>query len=302
MDAQDRAVVVIRHARASDTPHIRTIEGAAGGLFRTVGMDLVALGELPSDAELMPYITGQRAWVVTDAHDVPIAFILSDIVDDNMHIEQVSTHPSQAHKGLGAALIEHVAEVAVDSGYPAMTLTTYVDVPWNGPYYARLGFDEIRDDDLTPGLVAIRRHEAELGLDEWPRACMRRALGADEPAERRAVASIPPVDARTLFRRSARFGAAIAIGFGLVATPPRRPPPRSAITTSTGSSSTSPAYRAHCAWSWATTARVAATPYPCATACPGRSPTSKAAVSFTASVARAMPAVSRSAPPATTPG
>ncbi|HTW21481.1 MAG TPA: GNAT family N-acetyltransferase [Mycobacteriales bacterium] len=173
---------VIRPARASDTPHIRTIEAAAGTQFYSVGMDLVADAELPSDEELIPYINGQRAWVVTDAHDVPIAFILSDIVDDNVHIEQVSVHPSQAHKGLGKALIDHVADVAGDSGYPAMTLTTYVDVPWNGPYYTRLGFMEIGTDELTPGLVEIRRHEAELGLDAWPRVCMRRALAANEPA------------------------------------------------------------------------------------------------------------------------
>jgi hypothetical protein len=47
-------------------------------------------------------------------------------------------------------------------------------VPWNAPYYARLGFRILDDTAVTPGLRAIRRREAEIGLDRWPRVCMRR--------------------------------------------------------------------------------------------------------------------------------
>lgn len=45
-------------------------------------------------------------------------------------------------------------------------------MPWNAPYYARLGFTVVTD--LTPGLLAIRAREAALGLDAWPRVVMRR--------------------------------------------------------------------------------------------------------------------------------
>jgi hypothetical protein len=37
-------------------------------------------------------------------------------------------------------------------------------VPWNGPFYRSRGFVEV--DAPTPGLVAVRAHEQELGLDE----------------------------------------------------------------------------------------------------------------------------------------
>jgi hypothetical protein len=47
-------------------------------------------------------------------------------------------------------------------------------VPWNGPYYQRCGFRVLAGDELTPGLRAIREHEIALGLDRWPRVCMRR--------------------------------------------------------------------------------------------------------------------------------
>jgi len=44
------------------------------------------------------------------------------------------------------------------------------------PYYERGGFRILRPDEVTAELAAIRRHEADIGLDQWPRVCMRRDL------------------------------------------------------------------------------------------------------------------------------
>jgi Acetyltransferase (GNAT) family. len=98
-------------------------------------------------------------------------------VDGAAHVEQVTVHPDAARRGLGRALIEELAADATARGVPALTLTTFTDVPWNAPYYARLGFRVLADTELTDGLRAIRRAEADHGLDRWPRVCMRRDLG-----------------------------------------------------------------------------------------------------------------------------
>jgi hypothetical protein len=56
-----------------------------------------------------------------------------------------------------------------------MTLTTFRDVPWNAPFYARRGFAEVLDP--SPGLAAVRDRERSLGLDAaGPRIVMRRTL------------------------------------------------------------------------------------------------------------------------------
>jgi hypothetical protein len=34
----------------------------------------------------------------------------------------------------------------------------------------------VDDAEVTPGLRAIRQREAEIGLDRWPRVCMRRDI------------------------------------------------------------------------------------------------------------------------------
>jgi len=57
-----------------------------------------------------------------------------------------------------------------------MTLTTFSDVPWNGPYYARLGWSALPEAGLPPELAAARQHERDLGLDQWPRQAMTKSL------------------------------------------------------------------------------------------------------------------------------
>jgi GNAT superfamily N-acetyltransferase len=139
-------------------------------------MDAVAGDEALAADEMLTYQQDGRAWVTTDEQDRPIAYLLALWVDGVAHVEQVSVHPEHAGHGIGAALIEHVAGWARAHGSPALTLTTFADVPWNAPYYERLGFRRLSDDELTPGLRAIRAEEAAHGLDEWPRLAMRRDL------------------------------------------------------------------------------------------------------------------------------
>ena len=57
-----------------------------------------------------------------------------------------------------------------------MTLTTFADVPWNAPSYARLGFHVLQEHERTDGLRRIRRLEVWLGLDRWPRTAMARPV------------------------------------------------------------------------------------------------------------------------------
>lgn len=57
-----------------------------------------------------------------------------------------------------------------------LTLTTFAEVPWNAPYYARCGFRVLDDSELSPGMRTIRDREIAHGLHRWPRVYMRRDL------------------------------------------------------------------------------------------------------------------------------
>ena len=164
---------VIRPARADDLEHLPDIERAAGEPFRALGMAAVADDDPPTVRELAVFQQDGRAWVVADDTGRPVGYVLVDVVDGCAHVEQVSVQPRYARQGLGRRLLDTVELWARRLGLPAMTLTTFADVPWNAPYYERLGWHQLDRSDLTPELAAIRELEAARGLDRWPRVAMR---------------------------------------------------------------------------------------------------------------------------------
>lgn len=166
----------IRPVEQRDFAAMQEIELATAEQFRSVGIAAIAdLGTF-SDEELTDFVDAGRAWVATDDKDVPLGFLLANIVDDCLYISEVEVHPRSARQGIGRQLIEHTAT----GEYPALILTTFRDVPWNAPYYQRLGFVILADDEVTPGLRAIREYQATIGLDRWPRVSMRRNLVSGE--------------------------------------------------------------------------------------------------------------------------
>jgi ribosomal protein S18 acetylase RimI-like enzyme len=168
--------VRIRTVREEELPLLREIERAAGECFRDVGMPEIADDEPFPVEVLAAYRRSGLAWVAADDGDRPVGYLIAEVVDDAMHVEQVSVHPSCARRGIGRSLLGHLADVATSAGLPALTLTTFAEVPWNAPYYERCGFRRLDEGALPPGLREIRRREAAYGLDRWPRVCMRREL------------------------------------------------------------------------------------------------------------------------------
>ncbi|MEU3888208.1 GNAT family N-acetyltransferase [Streptomyces sp. NPDC029041] len=166
----------IRPATPAELPALQDIERAAGAPFRDLGMPEIADDEPPAADVLERYRRAGRCWVAADQRDRPVAYLLAEPVDGALHIEQVSVHPRAARQGIGRALLVHAAGRAREEGLTALTLTTFTEVPWNAPYYARLGFRPVAEADLTPGLREIRAAEAAHGLDLWPRVCMRAPL------------------------------------------------------------------------------------------------------------------------------
>jgi GNAT superfamily N-acetyltransferase len=173
----------IRPAGRGDGPQLQAIERAASEPFRTVGLDEIAEDDPSSLDELDAYVAGARSWVAVDAADRPVGYVLVDEVDGGAHIEQVSVLPDHQGRGIGRALIDRVDAWAGAEGHTTVTLTTFTDVPWNRPLYEHLGFRVLSEDEIGPGLHAVRAAEAEHGLDPRLRVCMRRAV-VQAPATR----------------------------------------------------------------------------------------------------------------------
>jgi GNAT superfamily N-acetyltransferase len=167
---------LIRFARRQEVGSLQALERRAGALFREIGMDAISNEEPMSVDELLAFVEDDRAWVATDDRDQPIGYLLLRVLDESGHIEQVSVVPQHGRQGVGSSLLRHVTGWARARGLTALTLTTFADVPWNVPFYARLGFRVVPDDALSSSLREIRNQETLRGLDAWPRVVMRLEL------------------------------------------------------------------------------------------------------------------------------
>ena len=105
-----------------------------------------------------------RLWVAL-AGDVPVGFALVKMLGDDLpHLDEVDVEPAHGRRGLGTALVQAVCEWATASGFSMLTLTTFRGVPWNLPFYARLGIVEVPRDLLCPELAVVVSEEAARGL------------------------------------------------------------------------------------------------------------------------------------------
>lgn len=148
-------------------------------MFRSIGMDVIADDDPPGIDDLRAFQEHGRAWVFTDHADRPVAYLLVDELDGHAHIEQVSVRPEYGRRGIGRSLIGAAEQWARQHDLAGLTLTTYAEVPWNAPYYQRLGFRILVESEVSDGVRSIREHEQVRGLDAWPRVPMRRPLGKE---------------------------------------------------------------------------------------------------------------------------
>ena len=166
---------LIRPPAADELARLVEIEAAAGRAFADHGMPEIAADDPGSPEELETYRAAGRAWVAAGGEG-PIAYLVAAEVDGCLHVEQVSVDPAHAGRGIGAALIDTVAGAARGDGRPALTLTTFRDIPWNAPYYARLGFAELPEAEWGPQLRALVARERTHIPGDHPRVAMIRRL------------------------------------------------------------------------------------------------------------------------------
>ena len=164
--------LVIGPATPADLPELIKVEVAADVLFEVAGY-----GSTPGPAGLGELASARLLLVARSRPgDLPVGYVRVELVDGQPHIEGLSVRPKQMRHGIGTALVDAACQWAAEQGYHQITLCTFGDVPWNGPFYARLGFTEIPAP--SPALRALRQREAQLGLDGMGRRCvMRRPLG-----------------------------------------------------------------------------------------------------------------------------
>ncbi|MEM7353576.1 MAG: GNAT family N-acetyltransferase [Acidobacteriota bacterium] len=162
----------IRLAEPQELPQLPEIERRAGQRFAAID----ALRGMPEDvspmAELEQAWKAGRVWVAVLASGSIVGFAYAAVIDGFCHLEELDVLPEHGRRGLGAALVDVVRRHAGEAGLDGVTLTTFRDVPWNAPFYRRLGFRTLDPQTLPPGLAAAFADEARRGLPTELRVVM----------------------------------------------------------------------------------------------------------------------------------
>ena len=174
----------IRPAKESDIPHLSGIEQRASELFASTPFAVEAVASCLSDEFHREQWQAGRLWVAADADDTPVAFAAVIILGGRPHLHELSVDPAHGRRGIGRRLVEAVCEWAAAEGHGGVTLSTYKDVPWNAPFYERIGFRVLAESELDESLRGVRFEEGRAGLDIAARVMMVRDLDPTRTADR----------------------------------------------------------------------------------------------------------------------
>jgi len=103
-------------------------------------------------------------------------FASCEVFEDALHVWELAVAFEAQGRGAGRALMEAAVAEARRRACPAVTLTTFRDVPWNAPFYRSLGFAEIPEAAFNARLAFIREREGKAGLHIPSRCAMRLEL------------------------------------------------------------------------------------------------------------------------------
>jgi GNAT superfamily N-acetyltransferase len=173
----------IRDATAADIPTLCALGTAAVAKFATIPSlaYLVPTGEDTAMSRKVRQSLDNGRIFIAEHQNQPIGFLGSFEMDATTYVAEISVHPDFNGKGVGALLLKAVCawarEKAVERGEASarVTLTTYEQVAWNGPWYQRRGFKVVDAGTIGPEHVEKMRYDREerdLNRPGYSRCCM----------------------------------------------------------------------------------------------------------------------------------
>jgi GNAT superfamily N-acetyltransferase len=165
--------MTIRLATPADLPKLPAIELSGAQTFR--GMDVPE--ELFHDASpverWIPLQAAGTVWVAEDEEAELVGFLAGMQHGERLHIVEFAVAQGSQGRGLGRRMIAAVIDWARREALAALSLTTFRNVRWNGPFYRSCGFEEWADG-LASDVEAELAAGAAKGLQD--RCAMRLLL------------------------------------------------------------------------------------------------------------------------------
>ena len=167
--------LALRRGRTADAEACARIEALCAAQFRDSAHPEVAERASPPPAAHAAAAERGGLWVAQSEGRI-VGFAIVAAGDGALHIRELDVDPRFQRRGVARALLERLAEAARDETLGALTLTTFRDVPWNAPAYARMGFSVLPEPDWTPACREERDAIAAPGYEVSARVAMIRRL------------------------------------------------------------------------------------------------------------------------------
>lgn len=155
----------VRATRPEDIPGLAAVERSAAQAFLQLpGLAWLADGDALDPAVHWSCMAMGCSWVAESAPGQVSGFICASLQGQALHIEELSVQREVQGRGIGRQLLDQVVGAARQRALREVTLTTFIDVPWNAPFYRRYGFTVIAGQDLGERLRGLLASEHAHGL------------------------------------------------------------------------------------------------------------------------------------------
>ena len=150
-------------ARPGDVAKLPALECRCARLFPPGHIPEHLLDETVSSEAFETARLENRLWIAA-VNDEAVGFALFATMDGLAILAELDVLPEYGRKGIGGALLARVIEHAREAGFAELYLTTFSDIPWNAPFYAKRGFIVADEDTLPAPLRDILAEERGRGL------------------------------------------------------------------------------------------------------------------------------------------
>jgi GNAT superfamily N-acetyltransferase len=165
---------MIRLARPSDLAAVRGIENSVAAMARGAIMDFPANIAPNARGDLMTAIERRLMWVSlwnADGAEVT-GFLFAEPSLAGLYLRELAVATPAQRRGHGKALMLAGIAGARERGDALVMLTTQRNLPWNAPFYARLGFAIVEDEAIPAEVHRRLRGQFAAGFDAATRCAM----------------------------------------------------------------------------------------------------------------------------------
>jgi GNAT superfamily N-acetyltransferase len=165
--------IAIELAREEHLADIPGIELAGATLFAEADLPQEIRHRVTAATDLRDALNASRIWVAVHQSRQTVGFAMAEVVDRQAYLTELDVLPEFGRQGIGSRLVRAVAEWAKTCDFDSLSLITFRHLPWNAPFYEKLGFFIIDSAEHGPELVGLMEEERQVGINMNNRVAMK---------------------------------------------------------------------------------------------------------------------------------